>query len=698
MNRLARLLAPQSVAVVGGRPAERAVEQCRRLGFEGDLWAVHPTRSDLAGVRCVPTVDDLPGVPDAVLVAVNRRATVEVVDRLAAMGAGTAVCYASGFAEAGSEGEALQGALNEAAGSMPIIGPNCYGTVSAVAGAALWPDQQGLHRVESGVALVTQSGNIGLDLSLQTRPMSIAHLLTLGNQADVGIEECLEALISDPTVTAVGLHVEALHDAARFSTACARASRLGKPVVVLKTGVSDRGAEIAASHTSSIVGSDAAYGALFDRLAVRRVRSIPELLDALHVLDGLGGLSGRRIVSLSCSGGEASIVADRCDELGLDLPSFGAERIDGIRTALGEPDKASLVSVSNPFDYHTFIWDDRDRLTATFTEAIRPGEDLSGDEVRSDGILEGEGPDAAVLVLDFPGAGLDDTSWWPTLEAFGEAAAITGTNGVVAASMAENLPQAVEAAASDLGLIPVRGIDEALRALDAAAWWGRRSTIDAPCPVEPVSGAARILAESEAKAWLEEVGLSVPDRAVVSISEAPYIATEIGFPVVLKAVGPAHKTEVGGVALGLSDRDAVADAAEQVAGASHGDLVMVEAQVEGVLAEILVSVRREAPVGWLLTVGVGGTLVEMFRDTVCLLLPVTGDEVLGMLHRLATWPLLAGHSGQPGADLESVVDAVLAVARVAIEIDGLVEVEINPLLATSDGATVVDALMTCAAD
>ena len=102
--------------------------------------------------------------------------------------------------------------------------------------------------------------------------------------------------------------------------------------------------------------------------------------------------------------------------------------------------------------------------------------------------------------------------------------------------------------------------------------------------------------------------------------------------------------------------------------------------------------------GWLLTVGVGGTLVEMFRDTVCLLLPVTGDEVLGMLHRLATWPLLAGHSGQPGADLESVVDAVLAIARVAIEIDGLVEVEINPLLATSDGATVVDALMTCAAD
>ncbi|MEC8999885.1 MAG: acetate--CoA ligase family protein [Actinomycetota bacterium] len=680
MSRLARLLLPRSVAVVGGQPAALAIEQCRRLGFDGDLWAVHPRREEVAGVPCVPTVDDLPGVPDAALVAVNRRATVDVVGRLAAMGAGAAVCYASGFAEAGPDGEALQRELDEVAGTMPVVGPNCYGTVSAVVGAALWPDQQGLRRVERGVALVTQSGNIGLDLSLQTRPMPIAHLLTLGNQSDVGIEECLEALVADPTVTAVGLHVEALHDVERFATACATASALGKPVVALKTGSSARGAEIAASHTSSMVGSDAAYEALFERLAVRRVWSLPELLDVLHVLVGLGGLGGGRLVSLSCSGGEASIVADRCDGLDLELPAFGADRVARIREALGDPDKAALVSVSNPFDYHTFIWDDRERLVATFTATLASEDDI--------------GPDASLLVLDFPGGDLDDRSWWPTLEAFGDAVAATGTPGVVAASMAENLPPTVEAAAVSRGLVPVRGIDEALGGLLASAWWGQRTVRSAPTVVASVAGPRDTLDEATAKDMLADHGVTVPRRALVPVEEAAAAAEEIGFPVAVKATGLAHKTEVGGVALGLADRDAVAAAARRVAEVGDGGRVLVERQVDGAVAELLVTVRLEPPVGWLLTVGAGGALVEVLRDTASLLLPATDDEVAFALRRLTAWPLLAGHRGRPGADVDAVIDAVQALARVATSVDGLVEVEVNPLLVTSDGAVAVDALVT----
>ncbi len=682
MSRLDRLLRPRSVAVVGGRPAALAIEQCRRLGFDGELWAVHPSRDQVAGVSCVPTVDDLPGVPDAVLVAVNRRATVDVVGRLAAMGAGAAVCYASGFAEAGPDGDALQRALDEAAGPMPVVGPNCYGTVSAVVGAALWPDQQGLRRVERGVALVTQSGNIGLDLSLQTRPLPIAHLLTLGNQSDVGVEECLEALVADPTVTAVGLHVEALHDVERFAAACQAASDLGKPVVALKTGSSARGAEIAASHTSSLVGSDAAYEALFERLAVRRVRSIPELLDVLHVLVGLGGLGGDRLVSLSCSGGEASIVADRCDGLALELPAFGPERVTRIRTALGDPDKAALVSVSNPFDYHTFIWDDRERLVATFTASLVPGGDVE--------------PDAGLLVLDFPGDGLDDRSWWPTLEAFGEAVATAGVAGVVAASMAENLPAAVEEAAMGHGLVPVRGIDEALGALEAAAWWGRRVRRSAPLAAAPVAGPLRILDEATAKGLLADHGVPVPVGSVVPVADAARMADAIGFPVVLKAVGVAHKSDVGGVVVGLGSAAAVTAAAPAVAAAGDGLHVLVEAQVDDAVAELLVTVRREDPVGWLLTVGAGGTLVEVLRDTACLLLPATSDEVVGALRSLAVRPLLDGHRGRPGVDLDAVVGAIGDIARAATAVDDLVELEVNPLLAGPGGATVVDVLATLA--
>ena len=675
MGRLGRLLSPRSLAVVGGRPAELALEQCRRLGFDGDLWPVHPTRALLDGIPCLPTVDDLPGVPDAALVAVNRYATVDVVGRLAAMGAGAAVCYASGFAEAGDDGRALQQDLLAAADGMPVVGPNCYGTVSATVGAALWPDQQGLSRVERGVALVTQSGNIGLNLTLQTRPLSISHLLTLGNQADVGIEECLEDLVGDPAVSAVGLHVEALHDVARFEEACRRASAAGVPVVALKTGSSPRAAEIAVSHTSSLVGADAAYGALFDRLGVRRVRSLAELLDTLLVLDRIGGLPGNRIVSLSCSGGEASIVADRCAGLDLNLPPFADAQAERIRTALGGGEATDLVSVSNPFDYHTFIWGDRDRLTDTFTSAL-------------------DGPvDAALLILDFPGAGLDDATWWPTLEAFAEASASTGTPGVVAASLAENLPVVVEEAATDAGLVAVRGIEAALVVLEAAAQWGARPDHPPLLPPGRPPGPTRRTMGDEARKLLEEAGVPVPRWEVVSVDGAGEAADRLGYPVVVKAAGLAHKTEADAVALDLSDAGAVGEVARRIAEASAAETVIVERQVGDAVVELLVSVRREDPVGWLLTVGAGGTLVEVLEDTRSLLLPVTGEDVRSALQGLSVWPLLAGYRGRPGADVEAVVDAVLGVVRMVVAGDGLVEVECNPLIAGAEGATVVDVLV-----
>ena len=675
MGRLSRLLSPRSLAVVGGRPAELALEQCRRLGFDGDLWPVHPTRALLDGIPCLPTLDDLPGVPDAVLVAVNRYATVEVVGRLAAMGAGAAVCYASGFAEAGDDGRALQQDLLAAADGMPVVGPNCYGTVSATVGAALWPDQQGLSRVERGVALVTQSGNIGLNLTLQTRPLSISHLLTLGNQADVGIEECLEDLLGDPAVSAVGLHVEALHDVARFEEACRRASAAGVPIVALKTGSSPRAAEIAASHTSSLVGADAAYGALFDRLGVRRVRSLAELLDTLLVLDRVGGLPGNRIVSLSCSGGEASIVADRCAGLDLNLPPFADSQVERIRAALGGGEATDLVSVSNPFDYHTFIWGDRDRLTGTFTSAL-------------------DGPvDAALLILDFPGAGLDDATWWPTLEAFAEACASTGTPGVVAASLAENLPVVVEEAATDAGLVAVRGIEAALVVLEAAAQWGARPDHPPLLPPGRPPGPTRHMMGDEARKLLEAAGVPVPRWEVVSVDGAGEAADRLGYPVVVKAAGLTHKTEADAVALDLNDAGAVDEVARRIAGASAAETVIVERQVGDAVVELLVSVRREDPVGWLLTIGAGGTLVEILEDTCSLLLPVTAEDVRSALQGLSVWPLLAGYRGRPGADVEAVVAAVLGVAQMAVAPDRLVEVECNPLIAGAEGATVVDVLV-----
>ncbi|MDE0893778.1 MAG: acetate--CoA ligase family protein [Acidimicrobiales bacterium] len=669
MHRLARLLAPESIAVVGGRPAELAIQQCMALGFEGEIWPVHPTRSEQAGHATVPTVADLPGPPDAALVAVNRHETIQVVAALAAMGAGAAVCYASGFAEVGGAGIGLQADLVAAARSMPVVGPNCYGTVAATVGAALWPDQQGLQRCQRGVALVTQSGNIALNLTMQSRRMPISHVLTVGNQADVGVEECVEALVGDPSVSAIGLHVEALGDVPRFEAACRRASAADVPMVVLKTGSSTLGARIVVSHTSSLVGDATAYRALFQRLGVRQVDSIPELLDTLAVLDRLGGISGRRLVSMSCSGGEASVVADQAESMDLDLPAFDDAHAARIADTLSD-----LVSVSNPLDYHTFIWGDPERLRTTFTAVM-------------DGPL-----DAAMLVLDFPSTGLDDSGWWPTLGAFAEASRATGVPGVVVASMAENLPPEVETAADVAGMVAVRGIGEALKALEASAWWGDRRTRPPLLEAEPFDRKdLRTLYEVEARGLLEAAGVPVPRGLVVPVVDAVVASASLTGRVVVKATGMAHKTEAGRVAVDLAG---AAEVGAALAGMGLADdaPVLVEEFVDDAVVELLVSVRREPPVGWLLTLGIGGTLVELLGDTTSLLLPVDADEVLAALRGLAGWPLIEGHRGNPPADLDALVATILGIVGVVEVRPDLVELECNPVLARPVGAITVDAL------
>jgi acyl-CoA synthetase (NDP forming) len=213
---LSRLLRPRSIAVIGGGTWCRSVvEGCRRIGFEGPVWPVHPTKPEVAGVPAFASVDALPEAPDAAFIGVNREASIEVLRALSAMGSGGAVCFASGFRESVSEtgdGPALEAALVAAAGPMRILGPNCYGFLNFLDGAALWPDQHGATRVESGVAIVTQSSNLALNLTMQARGVPLAYVVTVGNQAQSGMPEIAEGLLEDDRVTALGLHVEGVGD------------------------------------------------------------------------------------------------------------------------------------------------------------------------------------------------------------------------------------------------------------------------------------------------------------------------------------------------------------------------------------------------------------------------------------------------------------------------------------------------------
>ena len=303
---LSRLLNPRSICAIGGREAERVVEQCRRMGFAGAVYPVHPSRREVGGLPCFASVDGLPEAPDAAFVGVRRDRTVEVVRALAARRAGGAVCYASGFAESGARGAALQAALAEAAGDMPILGPNCYGFVNYLDGAPLWPDQQGGLRRDRGVAIVSQSSNLAITLTMNLRAVPIAAMVTLGNRARVGTTDALETLLEDGRITAVGLVVETLEDAPALAAAARKARERRIPLVACKLGRSEEGARLTVSHTASLAGSERSAAAFFRRTGIGRVHSLPALLEALKLLHAGGPLDGRDIASLSCSGGEAA--------------------------------------------------------------------------------------------------------------------------------------------------------------------------------------------------------------------------------------------------------------------------------------------------------------------------------------------------------------------------------------------------------
>jgi acyl-CoA synthetase (NDP forming) len=665
---LRRLLQPRSIAVFGGWQAEGVARRCAEMGFSGPVWTVHPKKPG-----AFRSVAELPAPPDAAFVAVNREATVGIVRELAAIGAGGAVCHAAGFRESGGRGALLQDELIAAAGEMPILGPNCYGTINYLDGALLWFDQHGGRRCARGVAILTQSGNIGLNLTMQRRGLPIGHLMTLGNQAAVGLSDCLAALVEDPRVTAIGLHIEAIDDVAKFDAAACKALAVKKPVVALKAGRSEAGAALTLSHTASLAGADGAMDALLRRVGVARVASLPVLLETLKLLHTVGPLPGRELITLSCSGGEAALIADAAAQRRVNFRPFAPPQVEAIRATLSD-----LVTVSNPLDYHIFVWNQPERLRATFTAVMACGWDL------------------ACLVLDLPRTDTcSDADWRVSLAAWEQARDATRSRAAVLATLPDCLPETLAETLIATGIVPLLGIDDALAAAAAAADIGAAQAADPPGPLLPVvalEGCAT-LDEWRGKQLLAEHGLPHPGgRLVLKPIEAAAVAEELGYPVVVKAVGGAlaHKSELGAVALGLRDADAVHAAAARMAGL--GEALLVEPMVTDGVVELIVGIVRDPQVGLCLVLGSGGVLVELLADRALLLLSTTAAEVRTALLGLKSAPLLDGFRGRPPGDVDAVVEAALAVAAfAAAHADRLVELDINPLIVRPAGKGVVAA-------
>jgi len=688
-QNIRRLLKPRHVCIVGGQAMADSIARCAQAGFTGEVWVVNPKYAELGGRKCYASIADLPEAPDATFIAVPREATIEILKELSARGAGGAICYAAGFAEVGGEGVDLQKQFIAAAGDLAVVGPNCYGILNYLNGIVLWPTGHNGTLVETGCALVAQSGNIALNLTCNDRSVPFAYVITSGNQVVLNVADFVDALAEDPKVTAIGLYIEAISDIPAFSRAAAKALANGKPLIALKAGKSELGSQLAMSHTSSLAGSDRMYDALFERLGVIRVNSIPDLLETMKLISIAGLPKGKSLAVFTCSGGDGLMTADLAEELDVPLNPHSPEQVADLKTQL-----PNFASVTNPLDYNTSLWSHEDLLTKCFGTVMR-----------------GE-YDAGMLILDYAVDGeASEKACDASVNAIMSACATHGKMPIVTATLPELLPARVRDRMAKHHAAPMQGLPEAMRAFAAAARFARQrealkaSSAEAlAMPTTPVlDGPTRIVSEHAAKAALGEFGLKTPASRIVAPGEAAKAAAELGFPVVVKVAAPviAHKTEAGAVAVNLKSpaevEAAIARMHESVAAYKSGlkiEQVLVEAMVKDVVAELIIGVKRDPQFGLALVVGAGGILVEMVEDAALLLLPTERKTVEQAIHGLKIAKLLRGYRGKPAGDIEAVVNAVMAVASYAEAHRGdLVELDVNPLMVLTKGAVAVDALI-----
>ncbi|MFJ2683362.1 acetate--CoA ligase family protein [Pseudomonas sp. NPDC087342] len=691
-DNLKRMLAPRHLAFVGGRSMARAFKRCVDGGFQGQMWLVNPQHENLEGIPCVASVADLPCGPDAVFIATNRELTLSCVAELALKGAGGAICYASGFAETGEEGQAMQVQLLQAARDMALLGPNCYGLLDYLHSAALWPVAHGGKAVEKGVAVLTQSGNFAYNLSMSDRSLPLAYMASVGNQAQLGVAELMDVLLDEPRVTAIGLHLEGLKNVPGFARAAHKALEKGIPVIALKTGVSQIGAELALSHTSSLAGSDALYDSLFERLGVIRVSGPVSFVETLKAA-ACGRLpAGPSLAALACSGGDAGFIADYAERNGLTLPKFDDRQRADLAQVL--PSYANLV---NPLDFTTAIWGDREALENMLESVLRTP------------------ADAALLVLDYPAESTGERKECDLLlELFCELLERHGKTGVVTSAFPELLPASARDRLHARGVAALQGIEDGLAAWGRIAQYQTRRRVllaKGESVLAPICSAAlvsegQLLDEWQSKQALRSFGLPLPEARLCRPEQALEEAEHLGYPLVLKVVSAElpHKTEAGGVALNLKDPAALQSALESMCGnlAKHApglvfDQVLLERMASPPLAELIVGIKRETGFGLALVIGAGGILVELLKDSRSLLLPTTDQAIHDALLSLRCAPLLTGFRGGPAVDMPALVRAIRAVADYAGEnVERLLELDVNPLLVNAQGAVAVDALIRLA--
>ncbi len=685
-------MAPSTVAFFGGKSMIGAVQRCRQGGFQGDVWLVNPKHSEIEGEPCFNSVADLPGTVDAAFVGTNNETTVSIVEQLNKAGAGGVVCYASGFAEAGSAGKKMQGKLIKASGDMALLGPNCYGLLDYLHNSALWPVAHGGKQVERGVAILTQSGNFAYNLSMIDRSLPTAYLISVGNEASIDMADLIEILLDEPRVTAIGLHMEGLNNVNSFAKAAMKALKKGVPIIALKTCTSSIGVELAAGHTSSLAGTDELYDALFDRLGIIRVSGPVSFMETLKIATCGQLPKGPRVAALACSGGDAAFIADYSETNNLELPQLNQEQKEKFRTVLPK-----FANVANPLDFTTVIWGNESALRAC-------AETMLDSDV-----------DFGFLILDYPTEESGEREQCDLMaDIFQQTLTKLSLPGAVASSFPELMPKATRDRLHSHGISALQGVEDGLAAIARVMQYNicreqilaQSDGADQILIPGPVNADGVSIDEWESKKQLSEFGLKIPEGRLVNKDQVKEVVEKLGCPVAIKIVSHEmqHKTEMGAVAININSSEEAVRAVEEMIQklrSSHPNLdtnnLIVEKMLKEPVAELLIGIKREHGFGFALVIGSGGTMVELSQDSTTLLLPTSKEAVEQALKRLKIAKVLDGFRGQTSGDMKSTVEAIMTIAKYAhAKVDSLLELDVNPLMVMEDDAIAVDAYIRLA--
>ena len=703
-GRLREFLAPRSIAMVGASDtsgwARYIVASSATVGFPGPLIPVHPAHPTVFGQPAVPSLRDLPEPVDLAFILAPIQAVESVLDDAGAAGVRGAVVLASGYREVGRQGRALEERMVEraAANGITVLGPNCLGFINAYSRCAPFALVVPPLLTAGPIGIALQSGALASVVLgfARSRAIGVSTLTTLGNESMISTLDVIDYLVEDENTRVICLFLEEISDPEKFARVAEKADQAGKPIVALKVGSSPVGQQAALAHTGSVAGDDAVVDAVLRQLNIIRVTSIEDLLCTGALLGYDRWPRGRRMGVLTASGGACDIIADSASAQGIEIPPFAPETAAAIT-----PHLPPFIEAKNPLDTTGYFLANR-RVSA-----------LTAIDHALDAAVEDPGLDFVLFSVTLPDARPPDEAAAAIIE--GRIAWLEqriASSPVPVISVGSTCVDLSEYGRDLLGRHHIHllgGMEFGLRALGHALRWLENRGNVRSRPARPAAG-RRASPVSASGAWTETAARSllaaagvpvVPAELVHSADEAVEAARRVGRPAALKICSAqiAHKSDIGGVALGLATDAEVRAAYQQVLAAGQSvpgadiDGVLVSAMRTGGI-ELLAGVTADPTFGPVLAVGLGGIWVEILNDTSLRVLPVDAGQVKRMLTELRGLPLLRGARGTPPADLDVLADVITALGDTAMSLNGTLRaLEVNPLWVSGDQVEALDVLV-----